>query len=234
MSEKVGTIRKLYRKMLYRDIDKVYAKHFGMRQMPKKNKKLLDVGMGFGFDIITKHREGYSCYGIDLDKSRIEKTREMFRRNGVDAELKVGSATRLPFKKNFFDDVICFHVIEHVKEDEKAIREIHRVLRKGGVLHLRVPHIHNLHTKFHMMIGARYPYTDRTHVREYEKKQVADLIAANGFKIKSVSQSGFIPPVGLKFLMIASHYLPLDKLFQYLGEKFPKNSAEIKVVAVKK
>lgn len=233
MSENVGTIRKLYRKILYRDIDKVYEKHFNKKQMPKKNKKVLDVGMGFGFEIIDKYRQGYSCYGIDLDRSRIEKTNEMFQKNNVEAVLKVGTATKIPFSKNIFHEVICSHVIEHVKDDKKCLKEIFRVLKRGGTLYLRVPNIHNLHTKFHLCIGSKYPYTDRTHIREYDRYQVLNLINDVGFKVKYVEQSGFFPPLGLKILMIASHYLPWHKLMQYLGEKFPKNSAEIKVVAVK-
>jgi ubiquinone/menaquinone biosynthesis C-methylase UbiE len=229
----VSVIRKIYRKILYRDIDRVYAKHFDLPQKPRNRKKVLDVGMGFGFDLITKHRQGYDCYGIDYDKSRVDKTRSMFERNGLNATLKVGSATKIPFGPNFFDEVICSHVIEHVKDDKKCVKELFRVLKKGGTLHLRVPHIHNLHTKFHLMFGSKNPYTDRTHVREYDKYSLIALLESAGFKVKSIKQSGFFPPVGLKFFMIISHYLPWGELMEYLGEKFPDHAAEIKIVAKK-
>lgn len=233
MREDVGLVRKIYRRILYSDIDKVYAKHFELKQLPKRHKKVLDVGMGFGFDLIKKYRQGFDCYGIDNDKSRVEKTRHMFKKNGVRAVLKVGTATRIPFERNFFDDVICSHVIEHVRDDRKCLAEIFRVLKKGGRLYLRVPNLHNLHTIFHMKIGNEKPYTDSTHLREYDKKGVAKLLEETGFKIESVNQSGFFPPFGLKLLMIAEHYLPWGQLMEYLGEKFPDHAAEIKVVARK-
>ena len=45
----------------------------------------------------------------------------------------------LPFKKLEFDLIICNHVLEHIDEDLKAMKEIYRVLKKGGVGILQVP-----------------------------------------------------------------------------------------------
>ncbi len=45
----------------------------------------------------------------------------------------------MPFKDQEFDIVICNHVLEHVPDDRKAIREIFRVLRHGGFAILQVP-----------------------------------------------------------------------------------------------
>jgi len=233
LKEKVGFSRRLYRKVLYRNIDKVYEIHFKQKQMPRNRKKVLDVGMGFGFDIIKKHRQGYDCYGIDNDKARVDKTRSMFKKNGVDATFRVGVATKIPFAANTFDEVICSHVIEHVPDDRKCLTEIYRVLKRGGKVYLRTPNIHNLHTKFHTGIGSKLPYTDRTHVREYEKDGLAKLFRDVGFKVKSVESYGFFPPFGLKLMMVVSHYLPWGQMMEYLGERFPKNSAEIRVRASK-
>src|SRR4030043_1050934 len=45
----------------------------------------------------------------------------------------------LPFKSAVFDGVIAHHVIEHIKDDISFIREIHRVLKKGGFAILGTP-----------------------------------------------------------------------------------------------
>lgn len=233
MRRKVGIARRFYRKILYSDIDRVYSKHFNLKQKPRNGKKVLDVGMGFGFDLITKYREGYDCFGFDNDRFRVAKTRNMFKKNGVHAKLKVGTATRIPFGRNMFDEVICHHVIEHVQDDRKILREIYRVMKKGGTLYLRTPNVHNLHTKFHMKIKSKNPYTDRTHVREYSKSDLVKLVKEAGFKVTSTRQSGFFPPVGLKLFMIADHYLPLSQAMKHAGKKFPKHAAEIVLVAKK-
>lgn len=47
--------------------------------------------------------------------------------------------TALAFPAERFDLIIAFHVLEHVKDDAAAFREIHRVLRPGGIALLQVP-----------------------------------------------------------------------------------------------
>lgn len=46
---------------------------------------------------------------------------------------------RIPFEENKFDVVLCNHVLEHVQDDIKAMKEIKRVLRPGGWAILQVP-----------------------------------------------------------------------------------------------
>lgn len=45
----------------------------------------------------------------------------------------------IPFSANTFDAVLCNHVLEHVKDDIKAMKEIHRVLKPGGFSIIQVP-----------------------------------------------------------------------------------------------
>lgn len=48
--------------------------------------------------------------------------------------------TVIPLEDETVDMVICIHVLEHIQDDRKAIREIYRVLKKGGVAILQVPY----------------------------------------------------------------------------------------------
>lgn len=45
----------------------------------------------------------------------------------------------LPFEENSFDFILCNHVLEHIPDDEKAMKEIYRVLRLGGIAILQIP-----------------------------------------------------------------------------------------------
>lgn len=49
------------------------------------------------------------------------------------------SATNLPFKDKIFDEAICVDVIEHVKNDRKAVKETHRILKNDKKLIITVP-----------------------------------------------------------------------------------------------
>ncbi len=46
---------------------------------------------------------------------------------------------QMPFEKEVFDVVFCNHVLEHVPDDMKALREIYRVLKSGGFAIIQVP-----------------------------------------------------------------------------------------------
>jgi SAM-dependent methyltransferase len=54
-------------------------------------------------------------------------------------EVVYGSALDLPFDKELFDMALCIEVIEHIDEDEKALSEIYRVLKDGGVALFTTP-----------------------------------------------------------------------------------------------
>ena len=54
------------------------------------------------------------------------------------AEVKA-DICKLPFENNIYDLVFCNHVLEHVPDDQKAMSELYRVLKKGGTLIAQVP-----------------------------------------------------------------------------------------------
>lgn len=99
--------------------------------------------------------------------------------------------TSLAFRDNKFDLIICFHVLEHIKNDTKAIEEIYRVLKPDGAAILQVPFSgKNGHT-FEL---DSYDYTDKKmnmklyghpgHVRRYGEKDYLAKLKTIGFKVK--------------------------------------------------
>jgi len=47
--------------------------------------------------------------------------------------------TQIPEKENTFDLIICYHILEHVIEDVKAMKELHRVLKPNGTILIQTP-----------------------------------------------------------------------------------------------
>ena len=47
--------------------------------------------------------------------------------------------TQIPEKENSFDLIICYHILEHVIEDVKAMKELHRVLKPNGTVLIQTP-----------------------------------------------------------------------------------------------
>ena len=99
-----------------------------------ENKKILDAGCNYG-EITKALSEKNQVVGIDPDEKALKIARKFCKK----AIFKKSSLTNLHFSKNTFDTVICLAVLEHIKDDKKAIKEIARVLKKEGELILAVP-----------------------------------------------------------------------------------------------
>lgn len=61
-----------------------------------------------------------------------------------------------PFPANYADELHMYHVLEHLTKPDEKMEELYRILKPGGVLHLRVPHFSSM--------GA---FSDITHVRPF-------------------------------------------------------------------
>lgn len=61
-----------------------------------------------------------------------------FDLNSPLADIK-GDICNMPFKENSFDFILCNHVLEHINDDKKAMKELYRVLNKNGTAILQVP-----------------------------------------------------------------------------------------------
>jgi len=98
---------------------------------PLKEYNLLNVGGSAG--IIDNYLSDHFCSvtGIDIDEPAITHARTSYNKNNL--EFLLADALGLPFDDNTFDVVVCSHVYEHVPDPYQMFREIHRVLKKGGV-----------------------------------------------------------------------------------------------------
>ena len=69
-------------------------------------------------------------------------TFDLFAGEGVDY---VGDIHNMPFDAAEFDGVFCTGTLEHVQDPWQAVREIHRILKPGGIVHIDVPFIQGYH-----------------------------------------------------------------------------------------
>lgn len=115
--------------------------------------KILDIGCGVG-EFVKLDRK--RIIGLDQNKKSLAI--------GKKKKLKVvwGEATKLPFPARSFNGVHCSHVIEHLppKEAYKMLKEIARVLKKGGIFVLSTP-----------ILWSGF-YDDFTHVKPYNPKSI--------------------------------------------------------------
>jgi ubiquinone/menaquinone biosynthesis C-methylase UbiE len=96
---------------------------------------ILDVGCGTGEWLIylreeQKHRG--RLVGLDISSGMMRSGIEASQQRGLEIEFIVGSADELPFPDQSFDVITALHMLYHMPEIPKTLREIKRVLRPGG------------------------------------------------------------------------------------------------------
>ena len=96
----------------------------------------------------------------------------------------------LPFRENYFDLILCNHVLEHIEDDYKALNELHRVIKNKGILIAQIPLDKNLKKTFENkeIINQR----DRNkHFGQYDHVRIYGLdfykrLSNSGFKPKKI------------------------------------------------
>ena len=106
--------------------------------------RLLEVGCGMGTDLLQFSRGGARCVGVDLTPRSIEITQHRFKLYGADGAFMISDAENLPFRDESFEVVYSNGVLHHTPDTEGAIREVHRVLRPGGVAKVMLYHRNSL------------------------------------------------------------------------------------------
>lgn len=121
-------------KMKY--IDKLLSK-------VSKSARIFDAGSGQGV-LVNKYREkGYDIMGMDI------KYESKY--------VKKGNILDTKFKEGSFDYILNLDVIEHMsfEDQEKLVKELHRVLKKGGKLVMCVPNLAHLSSRIMMLFTGR-------------------------------------------------------------------------------
>lgn len=109
----------------------------GMARNRRTPLTVLDVGFGFGKNATFLENRGCDVFGVEISATATKRTRELVCHP---ERFQNASAAAIPFRDGAFDavlDVGCLHCTP-TAERPAVVREIHRVLRPGGVISSRV------------------------------------------------------------------------------------------------
>ncbi len=111
--------------------------------------RLLDVGCGDGLFLKLAADQGWQSHGIELSPMAVQQARR--RLGGPDGRIICDEVGQAHFSDGYFDVVTLFNVLDQVTRPMDQLREIHRVLKPGGLLIVRVPN-----AAFHVTLLRRW------------------------------------------------------------------------------
>jgi ubiquinone/menaquinone biosynthesis C-methylase UbiE len=107
----------------------------------RKGDVVLDLGCGWGRVLKPVMDRGASGVGLDISENMLKLSKKHLEKNNHKPLLLRGDGTRLPFMDGSIDMVYSLLVLQHLSKEngKEVLKEVSRVLRKGGSAHIRVP-----------------------------------------------------------------------------------------------
>lgn len=193
---------------------------------------ILEIGAGIGNFTPLLTQKG-QVTAIDLNRSYIASLK-----NKLDGKTKFGfgniESGEFFFKKGSrFDTLICLNVLEHIRNDEKALNFMYSLLKPRGKLILLVPAHKSLSSNFDKNLG---------HYRRYDKSSLEKLLHKIGFRSVSIRYFNWLASIGwFAFLTLTGwEKIPGREvgIFNFLGrfllwpEKYIKFPFGLSVLAI--
>lgn len=148
-----------------------------------RDKKVLDLGCGDGYFSYLLACDGNKVTAVDVSKQRLDKFKKLALENNIKQVLYNGQ--RLPFSDSSFDVVVILEVIEHLVDYEIVLKEICRVLRKGGKVVVGTPYKEALEKRMWQCPHCGKKFHLYGHVHSFDEESLKKALEKVGFEFLS-------------------------------------------------
>lgn len=156
----------------------------------KKSMKVLDVGCGTGNFSIKLAKMGCEVVGIDVSEEMLKVAEAKVREEGLNIKFYKMDAHQMEFEDNTFDGVLSVTAFEFLKEPEKAIEEIFRVLKPNGQLLIGTI---NKNSKWGEMYLSK-DFQENTVFKYANFKTIEDMKSYKKEYLVDIKECLFVPP----------------------------------------
>lgn len=174
-------------------------------------KDILDIGCGAGTLALYYANKGFNLLGIDISQRAVDSANSSARYlniNNVKYE-KMNFPYEIPNEK--FDFIIFTEVIEHLKDDELALKKIYSLLQLGGIVVLSTP---SKNAPLHKLGFAKKFDKQVGHVRRYTIEELIKKAKKQGFEILETRKTEgiirnflFLNPIAGKLVRFIKFFL---------------------------
>ncbi len=125
-------------------------------------RRVLDVGAGHGLLLSFLTELGHECHALDVIDQPAAHPDTYGK--GMTFHVCNVEADPIPYPDEFFDAVVCCQVLEHFTHSPlPALREMRRVLRRGGILEVDVPNVACFRNRLRLLRGKHITYDYAEH-----------------------------------------------------------------------
>lgn len=149
--------------------------------------RVLDVGCAEGVNAEALRRRGATTIaGIELDPRFAAAARERLD------EVVTGSVEdELPWPPETFDTILCYDVLEHLRDPWSVLARLRELLRPGGRVHVSLPNARHTSLWIPLVLRGRFAYApegvlDVTHLRFFGRRDAEDLVRGAGLELAAV------------------------------------------------
>ena len=180
--------------------DEKRVREYIISKIPKDIKSILDVGCGNGWvakEFLPKRKQVYS---LDISVTNPSKATKLYpdeKHFGITAD-----SFHLPFNDNTVDCVIASEIIEHVFDPAEFVKELFRVVKKGGSLVITTPYKEKI--IYYLCIHCNQKTPANAHIHSFDEMKLRDLYS--GKDLESFKYETF----GNKFLIFIRSYVILQ------------------------
>jgi len=156
----------------------------------------LEIGAGTG-NLTRFFLKKKPIYITDIDSGLVKDLKRKFSGEKY-VTVRVFDVTKKPPKalRSFFPTVFGINVLEHLEEDDTALKNIHSILKKNGKLLVLVPAKRRAYTRLDKELG---------HFRRYEKKELSEKLTKNGFRVERIYFFNIVGLISWYFRDKATH-----------------------------
>ncbi len=162
--------------------------------LPKRMDSFADIGGGYGRLAGEYLKRARKVYLFDYSQSELLQAKEIY---GDKIETRQGDIYKLPFKDEELDGLMMVRVTHHLKHLDKALAELYRVLKPGGVAVIEVANKRTLPKVARYLTRrskvnpfdkevANYKEISKDGFYNYHPKYVEEIFAKIGFKVERV------------------------------------------------
>ena len=143
----------------------------------RKNNRLMDVGCGAGYFMLSASKRGWQAEGTEISDEAVRLAEEKGQRVFKD------NITSLDLGKDRYDVATLFELLEHASNPEEIIKKLSHILRPSGALYITTPNYNCLTRR---LLGSRWSWFHKEHQFYFTTKTLRALLKKYGFKIKKI------------------------------------------------